>query len=146
MDTALQAILSYQFILFCLALSACTYVITIIVNYCFSVKGYVAKKINWWSNLVLPILPVVLGCIGALLAKQYPYPSDIHSGSGRFAFGLCAGLLSGLVWRLAKAMLNAKIAALQPNVAPVELSNSNVESEHNVGVIPGENDNEAENK
>lgn len=117
MDTALQALLSYQFLLFCLAVSAFTYILTVIVEYIFKVRGYVAKESHFWSELILPILPILLGSCGALIAKQYPYPEGITSASGRFAFGLVAGLLAGFVWRLVKAMITNKMAALQPQAS-----------------------------
>lgn len=115
MDTALQVLLSYQFLLFCLAVTAFTYITTKVVEYFFSIKGYVAKDSHIWSNLILPVLPIVLGCIGAVLAKKYPYPVEIVSISGRFAFGLVAGLLSGFIWRWVKALIGSKIIALQTN-------------------------------
>lgn len=115
MDTALQTLLSYQFLLFCLSISAFTYVITIVVDYCFRVKGFVAKESHLWSELILPILPVLLGSLGALIAKQYPYPPEITSASGRFAFGLVAGLLSGFAWRWVKAIISSKLIALANN-------------------------------
>jgi len=112
MDTALQALLSYQFVLFCLAISTSTYVVTIVVNYAFAARGYVAKESHLWSDLILPLLPIILGSVGALLAKQYPYPVEITSASGRFAFGLVAGLLSGFAWRWIKAIIRGKILAI----------------------------------
>lgn len=112
MDTAFQTLLSYQFLLFCLAVSTLTYVITVIVDYAFNTKGYVAKENHLWSDLILPILPIVLGTLGAMIAKKYPYPVEIVSVSGRFAFGLVAGLLSGFVWRWVKALISNKMTAL----------------------------------
>jgi hypothetical protein len=125
MDTALQALLSYQFLLFCLAISAFTYVVTIVVNYCFHAKGYIAKESHFWSELILPILPVVLGSFGALIAKQYPYPAEITSASGRFAFGLVAGLLSGFAWRWVKAIISSKLIALATNPVQPPVPNDN---------------------
>ena len=112
MDTALQALFSYQFVLFCLAISAFTYVVTMVVNYIFHVKGYIAKENHLWSELILPLLPLILGSFGAVIAKQYPYPLEITSVSGRFAFGLVAGLLSGFAWRWVKAIIGSKMRAL----------------------------------
>ena len=99
MDTAFETILSYQFLLFCLAISALTYVIRLIVEYCFSVKNIVPKDNHAWNELILPILPIVLGCVSALLAKKYPFPDQITSYSGRAVFGLVAGSFSTIVWR-----------------------------------------------
>ena len=116
MDTALQALLSYQFLLFCLAISASTYVITIVVNYAVHAKGYVAKENHLWSELILPILPILLGTLASVIAKHYPYPAEIISASGRFAFGLVAGLFSGFAWRWVKAIISNKMKALSTEV------------------------------
>lgn len=117
MDTALQALISWQFVLFCLAVTSFTYVVRTVADYILKYKGINPKACTIWVDLFLPILPIILGSVGAVLAKQYPYPLEIHSGSGRFVFGLCAGLLSGLVWRIVKATLTAKLNGLQ-QVAP----------------------------
>jgi hypothetical protein len=133
MDTALQALLSYQFLLFCLATSAMTYVVTIIVKYIFHVKKLDYKDSYIWTEMILPILPVFLGSVGALCAKQYPFPGEITSGSGRFAFGLVAGLLSGLIWRWAKSIIVNKIQGLIPNNTPT--NEENKEGEHTAGNV-----------
>ena len=127
MDNALQILLSYQFLLYCLAITALTYVITIVVNYGFSVKGYIAKQNHLWTELILPILPVVLGSAGALITTQYPFPAEITSESGRFAFGLVAGLLSGFAWRWVKSMINNKIKALNPSTEENSTSGTDIQ-------------------
>ena len=114
MDTIiLNNILNWQLILFCLAISATTYVVRIIVNFILLKYNIVPKDCHLWENLALPILPVFIGSIGALLVKQYPYPIEISSYSGRFIFGLAAGLLSGFIWRIIKAGINSKINAFK---------------------------------
>lgn len=75
-----------------------------------------AKNSKLWKDLILPILPVILGPAAAYLAHQYPYPGGLTSGSARVAFGLVAGLLSGLVYRVLKSMLGYKIK----NPAPAD--------------------------
>ncbi len=68
-----------------------------------------AKNSKLWKELILPVLPVLLGPTAAYLAKTYPYPGGLTSGSARVAFGLVAGLLSGLVYRVLKSALGYKI-------------------------------------
>jgi hypothetical protein len=128
MDTALQALLSYEFLLFCLAISAATYVITMVVNYIFHAKNKDSKDNHFWSELILPILPVLIGSLGALCAKQYPYPTEITSASGRLAFGLVAGLLAGLVWRWIKAIIMSKLPRGQ---SPADGANAGVVDDTN---------------
>jgi len=114
MDTIiLNTILNWQLILFCLAISATTYVVRIIVNFILLKYNIVPKDCHFWENLVLPILPVFIGSISALLVKQYPYPLEISSYSGRFIFGLAAGILSGFIWRIINAGINSKISAFK---------------------------------
>lgn len=113
MDNALQALLSWQFVLFCIAVSAVTFVVRNIVDYVLQKYNIQPQDSHLWSNLILPILPVFLGTIGALIATQYPYPLEITSASGRLAFGLCAGLSAGLVWRWIKSAIGDKIASFK---------------------------------
>jgi hypothetical protein len=108
MDTALETVLSWHFSLFCLAISAATYVIRTVVDYYFIKFGKVAKENPFWSKLILPVLPILLGCLGAIVAKQYPFPQEITSFSGRMVFGLCAGLLSGFIFKWVKSVINIK--------------------------------------
>ena len=115
MDNALQTLLCWQFILFCLSVSAATYFIRVIVDYILECNNIKAAQNHFWTELALPLLPLIIATVGAIAAKQYPYPDDIHSMSGRIAFGLCAGLLSGLVWRVVKAIIGSKLASM-PNM------------------------------
>ena len=116
MDNILQALLSWQFVLFALAISAFTFVAKQIVEFAIdnpsSPTGNMSKNGRFWTQLVLPILPVVLGGSAGYLAKMYPFPDGISSGSARIAFGLVAGLLSGLVYRVIRGTLANKLAGL----------------------------------
>ena len=124
MDTALQAILSWQFVLFSLSIATITYVIRIVVDYCLKAKNIDPKRCIIWTDLFLPLMPVFLGSLAGYIAKQYPYPVDISSVSGRLAFGLCAGMISGLIWRVVKSMLVMKIGPVAEKLpdAPVVIT------------------------
>ena len=116
MDTVLQALLSWQFVLFALAIAALTFVIRKVVEYALDnpsiPTGKMTKEDRLWKELLLPILPVVLGAAAGFLAKKYPFPDGLTNPSARLAFGLVAGLLSGLVYRVIKGTLAAKVAAV----------------------------------
>lgn len=112
MDTLLQAILSWQFLIFCLAIFAITFVLRTIVEYFISNYTSFTKEAKLWNQVVLPILPILIGAVSAVLAKQYPFPEDLHSISGRLAFGLVAGLSCGPVYKLYNALLSSKISEL----------------------------------
>ena len=112
MDAVLQALLSWQFVLFCLAISAIVFVVRKFVEYAMENWASVAKESKLWKELILPILPIMLGTVCALLAKRYPYPDGLTTISARMAFGLVAGLLSGLVYRVVKGTLTSKLSGL----------------------------------
>lgn len=105
MDQMLSTLFSLQFLLFCLGLAAVIFVVRRFVEYFVKTKSF----LKLWHELILPVFPVMLGGLTGLLAKMYPYPEGIESASGRVLFGLVAGLLSGLVYRVIKSLLKAKI-------------------------------------
>jgi len=117
MDTMLAALLSWQFLIYCLAIAAIIFVIRKVVEYVLDnpkiPTGKMNKKSKLWRDLILPILPVVMGPLSTLIATQYPYPEGLSTVSGRLAFGLVAGLLSGLVYRLVSAFLVPRFNADQ---------------------------------
>jgi hypothetical protein len=105
MDNALNALFSYQFVLFSLGIFAITWVIRSIVEY------VAPKAVNnrFWESLCLPILPVVMGSIMAYMATKYAYPAGLTSLSGRLLFGSVSGMFSSSVYKIAKGMLKDKI-------------------------------------
>ena len=116
MDTMLTTLFGWQFLFFCIGLAAITQTIKKIVEYVMYSNKTIAKENTLWANLILPILPTLLGITCAALAKRYPFPDDIHSLSGRMAFGLVAGVLSGLVYRVMKSFLINKITGYQQTI------------------------------
>jgi uncharacterized protein involved in response to NO len=105
MNNALTALFSWQFLLFCLMVATIMYLIRVAVEYIFS------KAVNsrLWNDLFLPILPPVIGAIIGYFASAYAYPEGLNSVSGRVAFGMVAGLLSSLVYRVMKAFLKSQL-------------------------------------
>jgi hypothetical protein len=113
MDNMLQALLSWQFVLFCLAVAAVSFVVRKIGEFVLDhpniPTGNLSKSDRFWKELFLPVLPVLMGPLGAVLAAQYPYPDGLETVSGRLVFGLVAGLLSGLMYRLINSLITSKI-------------------------------------
>lgn len=113
MDTVLQALFSWQFVLFCLAVAAATFVARKVVEFVLDQPSVPASKTSkFWTDLFLPIFPVVGGPLASWLASGYPYPDGLNGTSGRIIFGLVAGLFSGLVYRIAKSFLASKISGM----------------------------------
>jgi uncharacterized membrane protein YedE/YeeE len=121
MDNILQVLMSWQFIIFSLGIVAITSVLRTVVEYILTNVKVMAKESKLWNDLILPIMPVVLGSVSTVFIKGYPYPEGISATGGRFVFGLVAGLLSTLLYRIVKALFNQKlVASLPPGTIPVE--------------------------
>lgn len=105
MDSALNSLLSWQFIMFSLGVFVVTWIIRSVVEY------FVPKAVNskFWESLCLPIMPVVVGATIAYFATKYAYPNGLTSLSDRLLFGSVAGLLSSSLYKVIKAALKDKI-------------------------------------
>lgn len=123
MDTILQAFLSWQFLAFALAIGAVVFVIRQIVEYwmenAWPLKQWkqAHKDSRLWRGLILPILPVLLGVVGAYVGQNYPYPEGFATTAGRVAFGLVAGFTSGMFVRLYKSFLASKTVEFSEKVS-----------------------------
>jgi hypothetical protein len=128
MDNVLQALLSWQFVFFALAIAAMTFVIRKVVEFTIDHPGIptgsMTKEDRFWKELVLPISPVLLGGVVGFLAQMYPFPEGIVSASARVVFGMVAGLLSGLLYRIVKGTLVSKFDVIVPEVPADTKSNS----------------------
>lgn len=115
MDPILQVLLSWQFVFFGLAIATVVYVLRLIVQYLASLAKKDLKTSNLWNNLIMPITPIVLGVVAALLLKSFPYPGFAPDAHGVFArgdriiFGLVTGLMSTVMYRSIKALFYQKI-------------------------------------
>src|SRR5574337_363255 len=98
MDPILQTFINWQFLIFGIAVVAVVFVIRKVAEYLLANWKPAAKESKLWNDLVLPILPIAVGSIGALIFKHYPYPDGLTSGGSRFIFGLVAGLLSTVLY------------------------------------------------
>lgn len=114
MDTVFQALVSWQFVLFCLGIAAVTFVVRKGIEFAVldNPKMPGSKSSKFWTDFVLPVFPVVFGCVAGLLAKKYPYPETLTSTSAHIAFGLVAGLFSGLIYRVAKSFVASKLGVV----------------------------------
>jgi len=108
MDPILQTLLSWQFVIFSMAIAAVMFVLRTLAEYAMSNWASAAKESKLWNDLLLPILPVIVGPAAAVLIKAFPYPDCLTTSSSRFIFGLVAGLLSTLLYRVFKALLLQK--------------------------------------
>ncbi len=98
---------SASFLFYCFSIFALTFIIRTIVEYFI----HSAKTSNIWNNLLLPILPLLMGGVSGIFAKLYPDPLGT-SIFAREVFGLTAGLLSGLVYKMLKGYLKAQFPSI----------------------------------
>jgi hypothetical protein len=132
MDPILQVLLSWQFILFSLAVAAAISIIRTIIEYIFSVRKRNLKRSKLWNDLILPLLPVGLGICGGIYLKHYPYPGFTPGSDGlilrsdRIIFGLVAGLLSTLLYRIIKTLAYQKSEVIEVvHISDLEVKSSN---------------------
>lgn len=130
MEPILQMLLSWQFIVFGLAIAALIFVIRQFIEYAISNWIKLSKKsklLKLWNNLFLPILPVLLGALSGFLVKTYPYPNGLSTTGGRVVFGLVAGLMSGLLYRVIKSLLFQKVT-VEPDSEKPKVEDSEKDS------------------
>lgn len=111
MDTALQALLSWQFVLLCLGLSAITHVFRLIVQFFIldNPKIPANRTSIFWRSVILPAFPFILGLIIGAFIKNGIYPDGIVVTAARMNLGLVAGLLSGLVYKVVTELIKSKM-------------------------------------
>lgn len=118
MDPILQVLLSWQFVLFGLAVAFVMYVFRIVVEYFATILKKDLSTSKLWNELVLPIAPILLGMLGAICVKTFPYPGftpDVHgivARGDRIIFGLVAGGFSTIMYRVIKSLLYQKIVTV----------------------------------
>lgn len=105
----LLIILSWQFVLFGLTITSAMSVVRIVVDYLLELNNKDPSKSQLWNEVVLPLLPLFLGGIGAVLFKSFSYPDVLVSNDDRIVFGVVAGLLSGLIYRVVKSVLYQRL-------------------------------------
>lgn len=110
-DTVFKAIISWQFILFCLGIAAITFVFKKGVEFFVldNPKMPGTRTSKFWGEFILPIFPIVSGSLVGLFAPKYPFPEYLHATSGRVIFGLVAGMLSSTIYRMMNAFLKSKL-------------------------------------
>jgi hypothetical protein len=109
----LLAFLTWQFIFFSLGIIAVMFVLRTISEYLF--PKLVGS--NFWDKLVLPISPILFGGGMAWLLKAYPYATGFTTWGDHVIYGMVAGLLSGLIYKVVKGMIGNQIQSIVGAVA-----------------------------
>lgn len=109
MDTFITDLVSFIWpwtIVFCLFVALAVVLVRKIVERVFPL----ARMSWWWNEVVLYLLPMLLGAVTALSFLQYPFPEMVKAASTRFVYGVVCGGLSGFVYKMAKSVLKKKAA------------------------------------
>jgi hypothetical protein len=109
----IQVLLSWQLITFSLSVVAIVFVLKTISEYIIStITKSNPQSSKLWNDLILPILPILIGMVVGFLFVSFPYPDGLVSSSGRFIFGSVSGLLSTTVYRYVKAAIATKSSSI----------------------------------
>ena len=120
----IQVLWSWQLITFSLSVVAMVFVLKTVCEYTISaITKTDPQNSKIWNDMILPILPILMGMIGGFLFIGFPYPDGLVSPSGRFIFGSVSGLLSTTVYRYIKAAIAAKSSSLGSTVSATIPSN-----------------------
>jgi len=105
MDLNLIASASGPPIVFMLAIWFFTLSVRRVVEHFFPKLG---GKGTLWSDLVLPILPIVLGGLFAVTMYKFPFLDKLPSWGTRAFYGCVAGGGSGVLYRVIRTILKKK--------------------------------------
>lgn len=104
-DTNVKELLSVNFLIFSLGVFCVTFILRRVLEY-FVPSIKVAK---WWTELVLLISPIIVGCLMGIALSMFPFPTAFKSVSGRGLLGAVAGLFSSKLYRIIKSMLKKNL-------------------------------------
>lgn len=122
MDNAISALLSVNFVFFCLMIAGITWILRNLAEHLF--RKYNVAEHSIWREVILPGLPVVLGMLVALFATKYPYGMPVAYVSFRVVYGTAAGLLSATVFRAIRAWIKNFIKSKTSSSDPSSQSES----------------------
>lgn len=73
---------------------------------------YLTPMSRWWNQVILYLVPVVLGAGAAAVATAYPFPAGIQSLSARLFFGTVIGFFSGYLYKVVRQIV-ARVTGVQ---------------------------------
>jgi hypothetical protein len=133
MENALTNFFTTQTMIFCL-------IVYLIVQFFRSSVHFIYTKLenhlpkvadtfleDMWNEFILPVAPILTGCLIAYFVKNYPYPDTFtKTTQSRVFFGGVAGISCGHVYRFFRFyvkkylpdQINAKIDKIAGSVSP----------------------------
>lgn len=107
MDAVLSIFVTWQFLVLCIGITAITFIFRTTIEYFIlnNPKMPGSSGSRFWTDLALPLFPIIVGMIFVFIAKSFPYPSVMTEEYSKFLFSISAGLLSPTLYRVIKALL-----------------------------------------
>ena len=106
MNEIINVFLSLGFVFACLSIVSITAIIRQFVEFFLDKPWFPGSKFSViYREILLPILPLILGIIAGVTIEKYPYPTELIGSGGRVIFWIVAGLLSGLIYKMIKGAL-----------------------------------------
>ncbi len=103
MDNVFVELFSVAVVVFCFGIAILVTVARTLVEYLWKA----AKTSKLWNELILPILPIVVGT-GFATVPQYPFPEMFTGVWSRMFLGMVCGFVSAHVYKIAKKWLEKK--------------------------------------
>jgi len=120
MNEFLSIFITWQFLVLCIGIAAVTFVFRTIIEFVIldnpRMPGNRTSK--FWRDVVLVILPILLGATFAIVDTSFPYPAVISESYSKFLFSSSAGLLSPTLYRVIKALLWKNTTVVNDRPAP----------------------------
>lgn len=110
MDFSILELLNLPFLIFCLAIASITYVFRTIIEFFIldNPKVPLDKRSRFWTEVFLPILPIIIGVVISYFGNKIPLLLDLtDNAQGRIAYGLTGGALSTVIFRMIKSLIKS---------------------------------------
>lgn len=116
MNEFLSIFITWQFLVLCIGIAAITFVLRTIIEFAVLDNPHMpgSRASSFWRDVVLVILPIILGMIFAVVGKSFPYPEVLSESYSKFLFSASAGLLSPTLYRVIRALLWKNTTGEQP--------------------------------
>ena len=138
MNSMLEIFANWNFVLLCVAISCCVFVMRKLIDFWVLDNPRIPlnKQSRVWRELVLPFLPIAISIAFASspASNSFPYPEVLTTWAGKFLFIVSSGLLSPLVYRVITGLLNNNIQ-LPENVGGMMPTPINIAPPTNVNII-----------
>jgi hypothetical protein len=103
----LSTFINWQTPVLCLGVYILVFVVRHVVDTLLKIGGHPNNLV--WREMILPIMPVLMGVAIVLVMPMFPYPKPFDSSTGSLIiYGMICGFFSSVVYRIFKAAIAKK--------------------------------------